>query len=208
MCVCEYSVVKSCPTLWSPIDYNLPSSSEFWNGLPFSLPRDLPDPGIKHKPPMSPAQQANSIQLHQLGRPLLFCSVTQSYPTLPAHRLQDARYPCPSRYPRVYSNLCPLSRWCHPAISSCCPLLPALRLSQHQGLFKWVSSSHQLAKVLQFQLQHQSFQWIFRTDFLSDGLVGSPCSPRDSLESSQAPQFESINSSGLSLLYGPTPRWR
>ena len=43
---------------------------------------------------------------------------------------------------------------------------PALNLYQHQGLFQWVSSSHQLAKVLEFQLQHQSFQWIFRTDFL------------------------------------------
>ena len=47
------------------------------------------------------------------------------------------------------------------------PSLPAFNLSQHQGLFKWVSSSHQVAKVsLVFQLQHQSFQWIFRTDFL------------------------------------------
>ena len=43
---------------------------------------------------------------------------------------------------------------------------PALNLSQHQGLFKWVSSSHQVAKVLEFQLQHQSFQWIFWTDCL------------------------------------------
>ena len=42
----------------------------------------------------------------------------------------------------------------------------AFNLSQHQGLFKRVSSSHQVAKVLEFQLQHQSFQWIFRTDFL------------------------------------------
>ena len=42
----------------------------------------------------------------------------------------------------------------------------AFNLSQHQGLFKWVSSSHQMAQVLEFQLQHQSFQWIFRTDFL------------------------------------------
>ena len=46
------------------------------------------------------------------------------------------------------------------------PSPPALNLSQHQGLFKWVSSSHQVAKVLEFQLQHQSFQWTFRTDFL------------------------------------------
>ena len=51
----------------------------------------------------------------------------------------------------------------HPLSS---PSPPAFNLSQHQGLFKWVSSSHQVAKVLEFQLQHQSFQWIFRTDFL------------------------------------------
>ena len=63
------------------------------------------------------------------------------------------------------------------------PSPPALNLSQHQGLFKWVSSSHQVAKVLEFQLQHQSFQWTSRTDLLWDGLVGSPCSPRDSQES-------------------------
>ena len=51
----------------------------------------------------------------------------------------------------------------HPLSS---PSPPALNLAQHQGLFKWVSSSHQVAKVLEFQLQHQSFQWMFRTDFL------------------------------------------
>ena len=47
----------------------------------------------------------------------------------------------------------------HPLSS---PSLPAFNLSQHEDLFKWVSSSHQVAKVLEFQLQHQSFQWIFR----------------------------------------------
>ena len=46
------------------------------------------------------------------------------------------------------------------------PSPPAFNLSQHQGLFNWVSSSHQVAKVLEFQLQHQSFQWTPRTDFL------------------------------------------
>ena len=46
------------------------------------------------------------------------------------------------------------------------PSTPALNLSQHQGLFQWVSSSHQVAKVLEFQLQHQSVQWMLRTDFL------------------------------------------
>ena len=56
------------------------------------------------------------------------------------------------------------------AIQSSHPLLshspPALSLSQNQGLFQWISSSHQVAKVLVLQLQHQSFQWIFRTGFL------------------------------------------
>ena len=80
----------------------------------------------------------------------------------------------------------------------------ALNLSQHQGLFQWVGSSHQMAKVLELQLQHQSFQWIFRVDFLQDWLVWSLCCPRDSQESSPAPQFESISSLLLSLLYGPT----
>ena len=89
----------------------------------------------------------------------------------------------------------------HPLSS---PSPPALNLSQHQGLFKWVSSSHQVANVLEFQLQHHSFQLMFRTDFLEDWLVGSPCSPRDSQESSPTPQFKSINSSALSFLYSPT----
>ena len=86
------------------------------------------------------------------------------------------------------------------------PSPPAFNLSQHQGLFHWVSSSHQVARVLECQLQHQSFQWIFRTDFLIGliGLIGSPCSPRDSQEASPTPQLKSINSSMLSLLHSPT----
>ena len=89
----------------------------------------------------------------------------------------------------------------HPLSS---PYPPAHNLSQHQGLFKWVSSSHQVAKVLEFQLQHQSFQWIFRSDFFLDGLVGSPCCPRNSKESSPTLQFKSTNSSVLSFHYSPT----
>ena len=61
---------------------------------------------------------------------------------------------------------------------------PAFSLSQHQGLFRWVSSLHQVAKVL--ELQHQSFQWIFRVDFLLDWVAWS-CSPRDSQESFPTP---------------------
>ena len=87
--------------------------------------------------------------------------------SLRPHRLQHTRTPCPSPTPRVYSNSCPLSWWCHATISSSISLSPpSFNLSQHQGLFKWVSSLHQISKVLEFQFQHQSFQWIFRTDFL------------------------------------------
>ena len=118
------------------------------------------------------------------------------------HGLQHGRPPCPSPTPRACSNSCPLSRWCHATISfsvvpfsSCLPSFPA------SGSFP-VSSSHQEVKVLELQLQHQSFQWIFRTDFLS--LVGSPYRPRDSQESSPIPQFKSINSLVLSFLYSST----
>ena len=92
--------------------------------------------------------------------------------------------------------------WVSDAIQRSYPLSlpspPALNLSQHQGLFQWVTSLYQVAKVLEFQLQHQSFQWIFRNQ---DWLVWYPCSPRDSQESSPAPQFKSINSSVLSILW-------
>ena len=84
------------------------------------------------------------------------------------------------------------------------PSPPALNLSQHHSLFQRVNSLHEVAKVLEFQLQHQSFQWIFRTDFLLDGLVGSPCSPRDSQESSPTSQFKNISSLALRFLYSPT----
>ena len=77
----------------------------------------------------------------------------------------------------------------HPLSS---PSPPTFNLAQHQGLFQWISSSHQVAKVLELQLQHQSFQWIFGTDFFwKFHLVGSPCSPRDPQESSPTPQFQS-----------------
>ena len=125
--------------------------------------------------------------------------------SLRPHGLQHTRLPCPSLTPGGYSNsfhqVSDAIQPSHPLLS---PSPPTFNLSQHQGLFKWVSSSHQVAKVLEFQVQHQSFQWIFRTDFLQDGLVGSPCSPRGSEESSPTPQFKNINSSSLSFLYSPT----
>ena len=94
------------------------------------------------------------------------------------------------------------------AIQPSHPLSPAsplaLNLSKHQGPLQWVSTLHQVARVL--ELQHQSFQWIFRVDFLEDWLIWTPCSPRDSQESSPTRQFENISSSVLSLLDGTTLR--
>ena len=84
------------------------------------------------------------------------------------------------------------------------PSPPAPNPSQHQGLFQWVNSSCEVAKVLELQLQHQPFQWTPKTDLLQDGLVGSPCSSRDPQESSPTPQFKSINSSVLNFLHHPT----
>ena len=136
----------------------------------------------------------------------LFSSVAQSCPTLwdpmdysmpgfPVHH--QLPEPAQTHVHRVSDAIQPSHRLLSPSP-------PIFNLSQHQGLFQWVSSSYQVAKVLEFQLQHQSFQWIFRTDFLWDGLVGFPCSPRDSQESSATPQFKSINSLTLSFLYSPT----
>ena len=86
----------------------------------------------------------------------------------------------------------------HPLSS---PSPPTPNPSQHQSLVQWVNSSHEVAKVLKF---HHSLQRNPRADLLQNGLVGSPCSPRDLQESSPAPQFKSINSSSLSFLHSPT----
>ena len=73
--------------------------------------------------------------------------------SLRAHELQHARPPCPSPTPGVHSNSCPSSRWCHPASHSLSsPSPPAPNPSQHQSLFQWVNSLHEVAKVLEFQL--------------------------------------------------------
>ena len=107
------------------------------------------------------------------------------------HGLQNTRPPCPSPTPRDYPNSCPLSWWCHPTMSSSViPFFSCLHISQYQGLSTWVSSLYQVAKVLELQLQHQSFQWTSRPDLFEDGLVGSPCSPRDSQESFPAAQLK------------------
>ena len=109
------------------------------------------------------------------------------------HGMQHTMLPCPSPLLELTQTHV---HWIGDTIQPSHPLLspsPAFNLSQHQGLFKWVSSLHEGAKVLEFQLQYQSFQRIFRTDSLYDWMVGFPCCLRGSQESSPIAQFKSIN---------------
>ena len=124
--------------------------------------------------------------------------------SLQPHGLQDTRLPCSSLSHEVCSNSCPLSQWCHPAISSsivpfssCSQSFPASGsfLSQlftsHGQNIRATASASVLPKYIELIS--------FRMDWFDIA-----CHPRDSQESSPAPQFECINSSVLSLLYGPT----
>ena len=112
----------------------------------------------------------NSLQMNlvSFSVQVQFSSVAQSCPTLcnsmdcsapgfPVHH--QLPEPTQTHVHHVGNAIQPS----HPLSS---PSPPTFDLSQHQGLFKWLSSSHQMAKILEFQLQHQSFQWIFTTDFL------------------------------------------
>ena len=140
------------------------------------------DPRLDHLPPPLPPPASNSSCLFTWRQPLYasccsvllyfsrYCSVQFSSVMsdfLWPHGLQHARLPCPSPTPGACLNSCPLNRWCHPTItSSVVPFSSHLQSFPASGSFKWLSSSHQVAKVLEFQLKYQSFQWIFRTDFL------------------------------------------
>ena len=125
--------------------------------------------------------------------------------SLRPHESQHTRPPCPSTTPRVYSNSCPSSQWCHPAISSsvvpfsCCPQsLPASGPFPVNQLFAWGGQStgvSALASVLPMNTQDWSpLGW---TGWIS-------LQSKDSQESSPTPQFKSINFSALNFLHSPT----
>ena len=125
--------------------------------------------------------------------------------SLQPHGLHHTGLLCPPLSPGVCSNSCSLSRWCHPTISSsAASFSSSLQSFPASGSFStsqlFTPDGH---KVLELQLQHQSFHWIIRVDFLYNWLVWPPCSPRNPQESSTAWHFKSINSSVLSFLYGP-----
>ena len=103
-------------------------------------------------------QRLTSVQFSSVAQscPTLFDPMNCSTPGLPVHhQLPESTQTHVHWFGDAIQPSHPLSA----------PSPPALNISQHQGLFKWVSSSHQVAKILEFQLQNQSFQWIFRTDF-------------------------------------------
>ena len=141
----------------------------------------------KNTNPGGPSVQLSSVQ----------CSRSVVSDSLWPHELQHARPPCPSPTPRVHPNLCASSRWCHPAISSsvvlfssCPQSLPASGSFPMSQLFTWGGQSTGVSALASF-LSKNTQDW-------------SPCSPRDSQESSPTPQFKSISSLVLSFLHSPT----
>ena len=125
--------------------------------------------------------------------------MNSSTPGLPVHNQQ---------LESTQTHIHPVSDAIQPSHPLSSPSPPAFNLIQHQGLLQQ-DSSHQVARVLECQLQHQSFQWIFRTDCLS-GLISfrmdwwSPCSPTNCQQSSPTPQFKTIHPSmgtGYFLFY-------
>ena len=119
--------------------------------------------------------------------------------------LQHARLPCPSPTPWACSNLCSLHRWCHPTISSsvipfsfCLQSFSTSRSFQMSLFF--ASGGQSIAALASASVLPMNIQDWFPLGWL----VGSPCSPRDSQESSPTPQFKNINSLVLSFLYSPT----
>ena len=117
---------------------------------------------------------------------------------------QHTRPPCPSPTPGAYSNSYPSSRGCHPAISSSVVPFSCLQSFPPSGSFPLSQFFTSGGQSIGASASASVLQWIFRTDFLKDWLVWSPCSPTDSQESSPTSQFKSITSSALSFLYGPT----
>ena len=120
------------------------------------------------------------------------------------HEPQYARPPCPPPTPgSTQAHVHWVSDAFQPSHPLSSPSPPALNLSQHQALFQGVSSSHQVAKILELQLQHQSLKRIFRTDFLiRTGWISMQFKGLSRVFSNT--QFKIISSLVLSFLYSPT----
>ena len=124
--------------------------------------------------------------------------------SLRPHGLQHIRLPCPSPTPRAYSNSCPSSHWCHPTISSSVvPFSSCLQSFPASGSFQMSQFFTSGGQSIGVSASVSVLPMNIKDWFPYNGLVGSPCSPRDSQESSPTPQFKSINSLVLSFLYSP-----
>ena len=220
-----FSPVWLFVTLWivasqAPLSMGF-SRQEYWSGFACPPPGDLLSPRIEPASLKSPALSdgffttcatvEGTLSLCMGVCMYVMCqfSSVQSLSCVQfflwPHEPQHTRPPCPSPTPGVHPNPCPLSRWCHPTTSSSvvpfssCPQsfpasgsFPMSQLFASGGQNIGVSAS---ASVLPMNTQDWSpLRW----------LLGSPCSSRDSQESSPTPHFKSINSSVLSFLYSPT----
>ena len=150
--------------------------------------------------PITPMHSLSSVQLSSVH-----FSRSVGSDSLRPHESQQARPPCPSPTPGVHPNSCPLSQWCHPAISSSVipffswpQSLSASKSFPMSQLFTWGGQSTGVSASASF-LPRKTQGWS-----PSEWTGGSPCSPRDSQESSPTPQFKSINFSVLSFLHSPT----
>ena len=168
MISCIALVAQSCPTLCDPMDCSLKGSSVHgnlqgrilkWIAIPFSRKSWSRDQTWV-------SCIAGRFFMVWATKKGCWCLITQWCLTLcNPHGLQHARPLCPSPSTGTCSNSCPLNQQCHPTISSSVAPPPiAFSFSQHQGIFQWICSSPQVAKIL--ELQHQSFQGIFRVYFL------------------------------------------
>ena len=153
-------------TLWTiarqaPLSMGF-SRQECWRGLPFPPPGDLPNSGIKTTSLASPAltgeffTTSTTLVLSHLSCLMLCNPMDCSTPGLPV--------------PHHFLEFAQVHLHCiGDAIQLAHPRMPSshstLNLSQHQGLFHWVNCLYQMTKILEFQFQHQSFQWVFRVDF-------------------------------------------
>ena len=124
------------------------------------------------------------------------CSVVSD--SLWPHEPQHTKPPCLSPTPGIYPESCPMSQWCHPTISSSVAPFPSCPQSFS------ASGSFQMSQFFAWGGQNIGVSTSTSVLPVKDRLVGYPCSPRDSQESSPIPQFKSINSSALSFLYSPT----
>ena len=135
----------------------------------------------------------------------LSCSVVLD--TLWPHGCKTSGFPVHHQLPE-FTHTHPLSWWCHPPISSSVvPFFSCLQSFPASGSFpvsQFFTSGGQSIGVSASVLP-MNITWLFRTDFLEGWLVGSPCNPRDSQESSPTTQFKSINFSALSFLYSSHP---